>query len=213
MNLPVLPTEPADGWGKVPSVDIPSKYNFGHLYHYLIETRPKLSIPEEHIIATSKDSDSGIGDSVSDSELDNDMRGEDPFENNKPLVFAKKPLRKGYKLVRGRFILKIEDGKVGSHYLVQATIRPSMRSKTTYRTKVVMSCSSGSLLKGMCRGRSLGRCVHVSGLLLFLIVHTKLNGFKGKLASPNIVGLLVDSTVKSGPYVCRGTDRKKRVAQ
>ncbi|KAK3931102.1 Alkaline nuclease, partial [Frankliniella fusca] len=163
---------PSRNWDTFPSRDIPLSFNFGQIYNYLVET-----MPEYHELGDlSAISDSSGEDDVVESIADplDDIESECRQRNKK--------VRRGLQYVKSGNIRKVEDCREGKYYFIKAQVRASMELKA-YNVMVAISQISGSVWKCICDDAcpqsTLGRCSHVSALLLYLWSHIRLNGHAG----------------------------------
>lgn len=105
----------------------------------------------------------------------------DPFDTERGFINEVKKLRQGFKFLKSRHARRIQDTVKSNTYFVQCDMKASME-KTFYKVKVAISIPSGNvkLCQCQCKAQSLRRCCHVSGLLLHVWCHVRLNGFEGK---------------------------------
>lgn len=155
---------PSRGWQTFPSVSIPSMFNYGHIYFYLVESMPTLI-----------------------EELDSDCeepRGlcADPFDEENQSINEVQVLRKGLRYFKSNFVRSVQDICEGRCYFVKAQVRASMLM-VAHNTSVAISLRSGTVHKCKCTcvAQSLGRCSHVCAVLLFIWSHIRLNGYGGKV--------------------------------
>ena len=80
-----------DGWTTFPSINIPDMYNYGHAYHYLVDSISQFGHKIDNDSNEDSDSDSGY-------------------------ATTEKPLRKGNKLMRSGFVEDIQDNQDETHY-------------------------------------------------------------------------------------------------
>ena len=163
---------PNSGWRLFPSKNIPTMFNYGHVYYYLVE-----SINAEMI----NDEDEGY-------------EGSDDA--------TAKPLRKGRLILSSGFVVNIQDNTMlNGDYLLRAHVHHSMKNTTPLNVCVHISLTSGSVKKCTCTcaASALGRCAHVTTLLLHLSDYVKENGHE------------VDCPVTSKP--CEWSKGKKRVKE
>lgn len=172
VNAPLHhPLIPSVGWDTFPSNNLPKNYNFGSMYHYLVETMPTYN-GDVH-----SDSDSG------EEEEEVTVTITDPFDNSETDEMLRcKKLRRGLTYYKSKFIRACTDTvKEGIHF-VKGHVRASM-NKQAYWVHVAISQVSGRIIycscDSTCVQRSLGRCSHVGAMLLFILGHTRLNGYEG----------------------------------
>lgn len=148
-------TAPDNGWATFPSVDVPEMFNYGSVYHYLIESIAHFG-----------------------QENNSDSSDEDSDDNG--YLSTVKPLRKGKKLMQSEFVDDIQDNKNEANYFLRAHIQHSMKNEYPLNVLVVLSNVSGFVSRASCNCKSsaLGRCVHVAALLLKLVEHIDKNGHR-----------------------------------
>ena len=88
-------------WKKWPSRNLPRMFNYGHVYHFLIESVSGMIIEDS-----------------SGEESDENEAAED--------TITKKPLRKGDRLWKSKFIDNVLDNEDNRDYYVQAHVHHSM---------------------------------------------------------------------------------------
>ena len=139
---------PTDGWRVFPSQNIPSNFNYGHVYFYLVESVSSASNIE--------DSESDDGDNLYDT-CD---------------TVTAKPLKKGRNLLKSGFIENIHDNfnEPKQEYLLRAHVQHSMKNMLPLNVCIVVSAASGNVKIGLCdcKASALGRCAHIAALLLKL---------------------------------------------
>ena len=145
---PALP--PILGWKPFPSQQIPKNFNYGHIYHYLLESVTLIS---------------------------DDGRKEDTnlaHMTSKPLTKGEQYVKSGSVT---SIMDTIKSGT--NNYFLKAKVDASMKQEQR-TVHVTLSNVSGAVLDGSCTcpGSALGRCNHVAALLLFLDKHTKDNGYE-----------------------------------
>ena len=133
------PIMPITGWKPFQSCPIPTPFNHGHIFHYLVES----------IRFT--------GRSDSDSEGDSSYK-------------TVQPMRRWQQFVDSGHVKNVSDTMNNDCYFIRAEVLPSMKNDPPKHVHVCLSCKSGSVLHASCdcKASALGRCSHVSALLLFL---------------------------------------------
>ena len=118
-------------------------FNYGHIYHYLIESISNFG--------SSKDMDSS-----------NDEDGDCAYTS------TAKPLRKGTQLMKSNFISDIEDCSTETNYFLRAHVYHSMKKDNALNVQIGLSKISGSVTQAACncKASALARCAHISALLL-----------------------------------------------
>ena len=92
-----------------------------------------------------------------------------------------KPLRKGRLILSSDFVVNIQDNTMlNGDYLLRVHVHHSMKNTTPLNVCVHISLTSGSVKKCTCTcaASALGRCAHVTALLLHLGNYVKENGFR-----------------------------------
>ena len=174
-----LPEAPNAGWADFPCVQIPHRYSFGHVVHYLVESCPFLYVaPNGRKDPFDHDADGLDNPEDSVHDVDGGARFDD---SEKHVIKDRKQFRKGLKPLNSGHVGKVEDGFAGNYYLFRANVKPTMR-KGRYAAVAVISRASGGIVRATCtcKARALGRCVHVSALLPFVLRHIKTCGKSGK---------------------------------
>ena len=123
-------------------------FNYGHVYHYLIET-----VQNECI-----DSDN------------EELRCDD--------TVTAKPLKKGRNLLESKFVENVQDNTLpNGDYVLRAHVHHSMKKLLPLNVSIVLSGASGSIKNCSCSCKaSEYRCAHVTALLLYLDDFVKNNG-------------------------------------
>lgn len=149
-DVPLIPTT---GWKAFPSQDLPSLFNYGHVYHYALESLPTLPGEPNY---NEEDEDgvitSGIGH-VTDK----------PFSN-------------GRKYVDSGFVHDMTDTKTDDYHYVKAHVWPFMNTDFPHNVLVVLSVKSGAVIHASCnpcKASELGRCSHVVAVLLYSSIMCK----------------------------------------
>ena len=142
---------PEKNWKPFPSKDIPPLFNYGHVYHYALESLPASSNEREF----EDEDDQGLGH------------------------MTDKPFKNGRKYVESGFVHDVEDNRTQDHYFLRAHVWPSMRGDLPHNVSITISVHSGAVLRAKCepcKVSALGRCSHVVAVLLFLVDHIKKHG-------------------------------------
>lgn len=165
---------PEFGFETFPSTDIPESFNFGSVFHYLVESRPNL-----------QGSNSSSGESE-DDELDNvhEVEMKDPFADSKCKELLRvKLLRRGLQYVKSGWVKGLQDCSDGRYYYVKAHVRASMEPQA-YWVYITISTVTGGVCQVTCGypcpATANGRCSHVSAALLQILAHIHLNGHRCK---------------------------------
>lgn len=153
-------TYPVTGWGTFPSVDLPPMFNWGHVYFYLVESAPEYNpdpdpdlelqeCNEAMKIAATKGGVTGVS-------------------------------RKGLALLRSHKILNVKDQRREGLYYVMAEVQRSMKIDCCYPA-AIFSVASGSVRECSCdcKQQAMGRCSHVTAMLLGMVQHIESNGHSG----------------------------------
>ena len=136
------------GWKMFPASNIPELFNYGHVYHYLVE------------------SVAAFGSKISaESSDDEDLDTESGY------TATAKPLKKGRSLVNSGFVRDMQDYKNEECYFLRAHVHHSMKNELALNVNVVLSNPTGFVKSADCdcKASSLGRCAHVSSVLLTLV--------------------------------------------
>ena len=146
-----VPKTPSSGWCPFQSQDIPSLFNYGHIYHYALESIKTIAY--------------------------NPAQNEE--EDHGPGHMTDKPLKNARKYVDSGFVHDIMDAKSDEHYFVRAHMWPSMRSDLPHNVLGILSNTRGAVMHASCEPRkvaALGRCSHVVAVLFYLLDYIKENG-------------------------------------
>ena len=144
------------GWKAFPSQDLPSLFNYGHVYHYTLESLPTL--PGEKN-CNEEDEDGEITSRIGH--------------------MTDKPFSNGRKYVDSGFVHDMTDTKTDDYYYVKAHVWPSMNTDFPHNVLVVLSVKSGAVIHASChpcKASELGRCSHVVAVLLSLVDHVQKHG-------------------------------------
>ena len=147
----LVPDPPQKNWGVFPSYDIPSLFNYGHVYHYALETLPTST----DNFCEEDENEQGIGH------------------------ITDKPFKNGRKYVDSDFVHDVEDNRTQNHYFVRAHVWPSMRGELPHNVLITISVHSGAVLHATCepcKVSALGRCSHVIAVSLLLVDHVQKHG-------------------------------------
>lgn len=143
---PVLP--PILGWKPFPANPIPPNFNYGNIYHYLLESVVLLN---EH----GKKEDTGLSHMTS-----------------KPLTKGEQYVKSG------SVTNVMDNVKSGPYYFVKAKVDASMKNEQRTAHVTLSNVSGAVLdASCTCPGSALGRCNHVAALLLYINKHVKENGY------------------------------------
>ncbi|KAK3932703.1 Metabotropic glutamate receptor-like protein B [Frankliniella fusca] len=109
---------PITGWKPFPGFDIPQMFNEGHIYHYIVESVPRV-LPAflKHLTAEEDDQASVT---LEDS-------GQESEEEDEPLAGSTEMLRKGHRYIKSRFVLSVRDKRLEDKYYLKAEVRASMK--------------------------------------------------------------------------------------
>ncbi|MCG7868599.1 MAG: YqaJ viral recombinase family protein [Candidatus Thiodiazotropha taylori] len=143
-QVDAVPLLPYSGWKKFPSCpnDIPKLFNQGHIHHHIVESVQFVNAEE-----ISNESDEDIED-----------------------LHTAKPLIRGEKYLKSGHVLKIHDCCKSGHYFMKAKVMASYSVSTEYDVTVTLSQVSGFVRDASCtcKASAMGRCSHVTALLLAL---------------------------------------------
>lgn len=107
----------------------------------------------------------------------------DPFDEERGFIHDIKKLRQGFKFLKSKHARNIQDVVENNYYFIKCDMKASM-DQTFYNVKIAISIPSGNvkLCQCECKAQSLRRCCHISGLLLYIWCHVRINGNEGKLS-------------------------------
>lgn len=123
--------------------------------------------------------------SSGDEEEEETVKISDPFLDAEcQAIKLSKKLRRGLQYVKSNYVQKVQDTLPDRVHVYQGSVKASMREKI-YNVKVALSQVSGSVIRCtcdiICPQKSLGRCSHISALLLYILLFKNLNGPQGKI--------------------------------
>ena len=147
-------------WHTFPTNSIPSMFNYGYIYHYIIESMPSLPNSE----AVDKDDLADAIDCQSST--------------------TAKPLTRGQQYVDSKYVADVMDTEDNGFYYLKANVHASMISQR-YSVQVQLSKSSGAVTDARCecKASALRRCSHIAALLLYLSEHVQKHGYEPNLSS------------------------------
>ena len=133
---------PESGWRNFPSRNIPVMFNYGYVYHHLVESVVYL-LPEEN----NEDEPVDVGDTV-----------------------TAKPLRKGRGLLKSGFVENCQDNDNDDSYFLRSRVHHSMKPDLPLQVFVRIGKVSGFIQHASCtcKARALNHCCHVAAVLLML---------------------------------------------
>ena len=152
VNICTTPDIPTSGWCYFQSQDIPSLFNYGHIYHYDLESIRTVVVDHNQ---NDEEDDQGLGH------------------------MTNKPLKNGRKYVDSGFVNDLIDAKTNEFYFLRAHVWPSMKSDLLHNVLIVLSVASGAVMHASCepcKVSALGRCSHVVAVLFTLLDHVEKNG-------------------------------------
>ena len=141
VNICTTPDIPTSGWCSFQSQDIPSLFNYGHIYHYALEFIRTVIVDHNQ---NDEEDDQGLGH------------------------MTDKPLKNGRKYVDSGFVHDLMDAKTNEFYFLRAHFWPSMKSDLPHNVLIVLSVASGAVMHAsceLCKISALGRCSHVVAVL------------------------------------------------
>ena len=152
-----VPIVPEKGWRSFPSQDIPSLFNYGHIYHYALESIQTVQLDPPKVVEAEDDQDEidGLGH------------------------MTDKPLKNGRKYVDSKFVHDLMDNKTDQHYFLRGHVWPSMRNDLPHNVLIILSVTSGAVIHAssqQCKVAALGRCSHVVAVLFTLLDHVQEHG-------------------------------------
>ena len=142
------PVLPIGGWKTFPSASMPQLFNYGHIYHHLIESAV-------FVKPTATPAD-GSDDPDDDMTLD---------------VGTEKPMRKGRVYFKSGHVENMFDCETAKFFFVKCRCMASYDVNRLYHVTVTLSKDSGYVKDASCdcKASALGRCNHVAGLLFALL--------------------------------------------
>ncbi|XDV16378.1 hypothetical protein PO909_016123 [Leuciscus waleckii] len=134
----------SNDWKEFLPSNIPPLYNYGYVYHWLVESLPTLPTRPTQ---------------TEDSDEEDDITS----------VVTEKSLRRGWQYVDSNFVQDIKVRQTHNSIVYKAKVDASMKNEH-HDVSVEMSSVSGAVLSATCKCKAsaLGRCSHVAALLLFL---------------------------------------------
>ena len=127
----VCPVFPSDGWNMFPHNNIPNMYNYGHLYHWLVDSLSTDNVT--NVTDTDKDNDSGSDSNVGDG-----------------YTTTTKPLVKGENFVTSGFVQNLQDHVNGDVYYIRGEVHHSMRLQPPLQVFVALSNITGFVQRAQC---------------------------------------------------------------
>ena len=154
MDLPICtaPDIPMSGWCSFQSQDIPSRFNYGHIYHYALESIRTVVVDHNQ---DDEEDDKGLG------------------------KMTDKPLKNGRKCVDSGFVHDLMDAKTNEFYFLRPHVRPLMKSDLPHNVLIVLSVANGAVIHASCESckvSALAHCSHVAAILFTLLDHVEKNG-------------------------------------
>ena len=121
-----------DEWRKFPSRNLPRNFNYGHVFHYLVESVSDLYVDVSDSVAKESDDE----DECSESEG----------------TATSKPLKKRVYLLKSGFVHDSEDNMDinGQYYIIRAHVHHSMKAQLPLNAEVYISNISGYVKSGKC---------------------------------------------------------------
>ncbi len=148
---------PSDGWKKFPHNNLPSNFNYGHIYHYLVE--------------------SISGENDSDASDDGTTTTEKPLRKGKSLVDSKfiENIQDNVLITNGAYYVRAE---VHHSMKKQEPLKVfiSLSGKTGFILKAQCNCKSSAL----------SRCCHIAALLLYLFNYVEEHGHTVSMPSTSL---------------------------
>ena len=129
---------------------MPKHFNYGNIFHYLVENVTSVDFS----IACS----------------DNDDNDEDQTGQSSENLHTSKSFTKGRNLFRSGHVKNMEDSQQKEHYFLKATVQASYSQKS-YSVTVTISEHSGTIKEASCTcsAAGLGRCAHVAALIFAIL--------------------------------------------
>ncbi|CAG9814135.1 unnamed protein product [Phaedon cochleariae] len=135
-------------WDNFPSSTIPQFFNKGHIYTYI------------------------IGENIENEDPEVEVTEDKTYT-------TVKPFRRGHQYVSSQHISEVQDGCSGNAYVCKCKCLSSFQKAIKYNVRVMLNKTSGAIMKGICECKqsSLGKCSHVTALLLFIWEHVQKFGY------------------------------------
>ncbi|KAK3919042.1 Transportin-1 [Frankliniella fusca] len=173
-NVPKKETLPITGWRPFPGFKIPTMFNEGHIYHWIVESVPRVLPTFLRDLQTDDIDVEGESQQQENSGQESDQEDEPHYAGSREMF------RRGRLYITSRFVLNVRDKVVGDKYYLKAEVRASMKMEVRY-VSATISNKSGSVLDGSCtcKQRGMGRCSHVAALLLYVSKWTEDHGHSG----------------------------------
>ncbi|KAG5864861.1 hypothetical protein JTB14_010226 [Gonioctena quinquepunctata] len=113
------------------------------------------------------------------SRSDNNMDPQSPVSllPKFPSLVSPKYFNKGSQFVDSDHISEVFDAKKDNHYFVKCKSHLS-KKKVKYDVEIILNNTSGAVIKRLCNCKqsALGKCVHVTALILFIEKYIEENG-------------------------------------
>ena len=152
VNICTTPDIPMSGWCSFQSQDILSLFNYGHIYHYALESIRTVVVDHNQ---NDEEDDQGLGH------------------------MTDKPLKNGRKYVDSGFVSDLMDAKTNEFYFLRAHVWPSMKSDLPHNVLIVLSVATGAVMHAPCepcKVSAFGPFSHVVAVLFTLLDHVEKNG-------------------------------------
>ena len=119
-----------DGWRKFPSRNLPMNFNYGHVYHCLIES---------------------VSDVYADVSVTKESDDEDECSASQGTVTSK-PLKRGVYLWKSGFLHDSQDNMDtnGQYYIIRAHVHHSMKAQSPLNAEVYISNINGYVKSSKC---------------------------------------------------------------
>ena len=130
------------------NLNLPQNFNYGNIYHYLVESINKVCCHDDYDDEEYGDEDDSIGE------------------------LTLKPLKKGTWLLKSRFVHDPQDNvdENNQYYILRRHVHHSMKNLLPLNTEVCVSIMSGFIKSARCDCKAglVGRCSHgmVAAVLL-----------------------------------------------
>jgi hypothetical protein len=160
--VPQKPILPVTGWMSFPGNNIPAMFNEGHIFHYIVESTPAV------LPTFIPNPDKNNNEEFEEDEEEDFMEG------------SVEAFRRGKRFLKSKFVLNVKDRADDRYFYVKGEVRASMKLEIRNVTATI-SIESGAVLDASCtcKARVLGRCAHVSAVLLFVSQRVLEHGHQG----------------------------------
>lgn len=172
-RFPIMPAG-TGVWHPFPSVHIPDNYSSAKVTEYLANIPLFRFSHTEGVIAVEE-----VG-----SDDDEVFDFTQPTQEGRKAMFVASTLKRADLFIRSKKIREMLDCVRDKHYYVKAEVRASFRD-LTYNLSTMIARASGNvcLAECSCKALALGRCCHITAILLLIGRHVQRHGHEGEIFS------------------------------